>query len=133
MAKMIQGIEEKIIVFTNAWNLLAEEAKFNNKTLPEFKALVEPSLLTRREIENLQLLLKAKEAERDLADVFSATVLELTINSVRGTDGYGSNCELYAAMGYVRKSDRKSGLTRRKKPDPLETKETPPDDDQDPV
>jgi hypothetical protein len=35
------------------------------------------------------------------------------VNSVRGTPGFGPDSPLYRALGYVRKSERKSGLTRK--------------------
>ena len=35
---------------------------------------------------------------------------------VAGSSAYGDDSPLYGAMGFVRKSDKKSGLTRKKKP-----------------
>ena len=37
-------------------------------------------------------------------------------NSVAGDPAYGNDSPLYGAMGFVRKSEKKSGLTRKKKP-----------------
>lgn len=36
--------------------------------------------------------------------------------SVAGDPAYGNDSPLYGAMGFVRKSEKKSGLTRKKKP-----------------
>ena len=33
-----------------------------------------------------------------------------------GNPAYGNDSPLYGAMGFVRKSEKKSGLTRKKKP-----------------
>ena len=35
---------------------------------------------------------------------------------VAGSAAYGNDSPLYGAMGFVRKSEKKSGLTRKKKP-----------------
>ncbi len=37
---------------------------------------------------------------------------------VAGDPAYGNDSPLYGAMGFVRKSERASGLTRKKKPTP---------------
>ena len=36
--------------------------------------------------------------------------------AVAGNPDYGNDSPLYGAMGFVRKSEKKSGLTRKKKP-----------------
>lgn len=36
--------------------------------------------------------------------------------AVAGDPNYGNDSPLYGAMGFVRKSEKKSGLTRKKKP-----------------
>jgi hypothetical protein len=36
------------------------------------------------------------------------------VNAVKGDPEEGEDGELYSAMGYVRRSDRSSGLTRRR-------------------
>lgn len=39
----------------------------------------------------------------------------LVVNSVKGTPGFGEDSPLYEAMGNVRKSERRSGLSRGRK------------------
>ena len=41
----------------------------------------------------------------------------LVVYGVMGNPAYGPDSDLYEAMGYVRKSERKTGLTRKKKTD----------------
>jgi LPPG:FO 2-phospho-L-lactate transferase len=67
----------------------------------------------RDEILDLELQLNGKKTERSIADASAGELLSLVVNSVRGTPGYGEDCALYRAFGYVRKSERKSGLTRK--------------------
>ncbi len=38
----------------------------------------------------------------------------LVVNGIIGDPNFGPDSDLYEAMGYVRKSARKSGLTRKK-------------------
>jgi hypothetical protein len=40
-------------------------------------------------------------------------VAALVINGVIGNPAYGPDSDLYGAMGYVRKSQRQSGLTQK--------------------
>ena len=51
---------------------------------------------------------------RDAADVVTTQVNQLVVNAVKGDPAHGEDSDLYEAMGYVRKSARKSGLTRKK-------------------
>jgi hypothetical protein len=41
--------------------------------------------------------------------------VQLVVNGVVGDPTFGPDSALYEAMGYVRKSERKSGLTRKGK------------------
>jgi hypothetical protein len=40
------------------------------------------------------------------------------VNGVKGDPAFGEDSDLYETMGYVRKSERKSGLTRKKSTPP---------------
>ena len=106
-------IQERIQAFHEAWTALAPDASFGGMTLAEFDAAVQPSLDRRQELRELERETAGKRAQVSQADEFSTGILELVINSVRGTPGYGSDCALYQALGYTRKSERRSGLTRK--------------------
>ncbi len=64
--------------------------------------------------------------ERSFADGFTRTAsgIHVALNDKRskvglgvaGSAAYGNDSPLYGAMGFVRKSDRASGLTRKTKP-----------------
>ena len=41
--------------------------------------------------------------------------VNLVVNAVKGDPTEGEDGEFYAAMGYIRKSDRASGKTNKKK------------------
>jgi hypothetical protein len=84
-------------------------------TLPQFQALCAPAKAARETIDDLEDQLTAAFAARDNADEAVAAKIELVVNSVRADPTEGPDSALYEAMGYTRKSDRKSGLTQKKK------------------
>ena len=84
-------------------------------TLDQFTAKIQPSLDARGHIDDLENDMTAALVERDTADVESNKQLLLVVNAVKGDPAEGEDGELYAAMGYVRKSDRATGKTNKKK------------------
>jgi len=106
---------EKIL---NAWEQLAPAKVFGGMTLPQFRAICAPAKAAREQIEDLEDQLTAEFAARDSADEAVAAKIELIINGVRADPTEGSDSALIEAMGYTRKSDRKSGLTTKKKTPP---------------
>lgn len=101
-----------------AWGRLRPTKKFAGLTLTEFKAKVQPSLDARATIETLHGELDAAETQRDTADKESDIWLEFAVNSIKGDPEEGADGELYEAFGYIRTSNRKTGLTRKRKTPP---------------
>ncbi len=108
--------EEKIKRFINAWETLRPEKSFAASTLAEAKAKIQPSLDARTQITTLENQLLAAKNQREDADVQSLQFIATAVNAVKGDPTEGDDGELYEAMGFVRRSERKSGLTRAKKP-----------------
>jgi hypothetical protein len=79
-----------------------------------------PSLNSRRRIAELEDQLTQELAKRDNADDALAPKIQLVVAGVLADPTEGPDSALLEAMGYVRKSERKTGLTRKRK-----TKETP--------
>jgi hypothetical protein len=106
---------------TSGWESLAAAKTFGGMTLEQFKAKVKPSTDARKTIKDLDSQYTAAQNSRDTADVESNRVLALVVNAVKGDPDHGEDSALYEAMGYVRKSERKSGLRRGngKKPAPV--------------
>ena len=107
---MIVGRIER---FRAAWRELAPDATFAGMTLAQFEGASAAPLGLREEIMALAKQLEGRKTERSKADSTANELLDLVVNSVRGTPGFGSDSALYRAFGYVRKSERKSGLTRK--------------------
>ena len=107
--------EVKVTKLIESWGRLAPEKVFAGLTLTQFKAKVKASLDTREEIATLESQLGSELTNRDTADVTSLFTVNQVVNSIKGDPDHGEDSALYEALGYVRKSDRKSGLKRVKK------------------
>lgn len=105
-------IEEKIRTTISAWEQLAANKKFGGMSLDEFKAAVAPSLNARALIDQLQHQLTQAINQRDDADDVSLAKMQLVVNGVLADPTEDGS--VYEAMGYTRKSERKSGLTQKK-------------------
>jgi hypothetical protein len=82
-------------------------------TLTQFKTAVKRSLDTREELRVLESQRQSKQIERDDADAESLRAVQLVVNGVVGDPTEGPDSDLYAAFGYTRQSERKTGLTRK--------------------
>jgi hypothetical protein len=98
----------------NAWQTLRPNKAFGGMTLDQFKARLKPSFDSRATIAALDNQLLAAQNQRDDADADSLAAINLVVNSVKGDPQEGEDGEFYEALGYVRKSERKSGLRRGK-------------------
>ena len=81
-------------------------------TLEEFEAKTLPILETRTKIETNRSQLRGLLRERDHADEELKATLSAVTNAVRAMP-QGEDSPLYRALGFIPKSERGSGLTRR--------------------
>jgi hypothetical protein len=105
---------EKLQRITNGWETLAPEKSFGGMTLTQFRAALKRSLDTREDLRVLESQKQSKQIERDDADTESLHAVQLVVNGVVGDPTEGPESDLYAAFGYTRPSERKTGLTRKK-------------------
>jgi len=106
---------EKLNNIIGGWETLAPDKSFGGMTLAQLKAAVKPSFDTRDQLRALESQTQAKQIERDNADAESLRLVQLVVNGVIGDPEEGPDSDLYAAFGYTRKSERKTGLTRKKR------------------
>lgn len=102
--------------FLAAWREHAPDATFAKMSLDQFEAeTVTPDTIG-SEMEAARIKLSGLKLNRDQAvrDVIDKTMDVAA--AVRGDLDYGTDCALYRALGYVPKSERKSGLTRKEEP-----------------
>lgn len=106
--------QERIDRIGNAWRTLAPNKTFGGMTLMQFQEECLPSQESRNLVGELQDRMKKALASRDAADANSAAKIQLVVAGVIGDPTEGPNSALYEAFGYTRKSERKTGLTRRR-------------------
>jgi len=109
---------EKLALVIEAWEELRPAKSFAGMTLAQFKTAVQPSLDARKAIDDLNADMTAALLTRDNADVATMEKVAQVVDAVKGDTTEGPNGELYAAMGYVPKSQHKTGKTNKAKPKP---------------
>lgn len=107
-------IEEKIRQVLNAWRDLAPAKQFAGMTLAQAEVKFQPSFDTRAQLSQLENQLGQTINHRDDADEVSMDMVQLIINAVLGDPTEGPDSPLVERMGRTRKSERKTGLTRKK-------------------
>jgi hypothetical protein len=105
----------KITKVFDAWKDLCPTKSFAGMTLAQFKAKIQPSLDARNDIDTLADEMTAALVRRDAADVESMKQVSLVVNSAKGDPDEGEDRKFYAASGYVRKSDCKTGKANKPK------------------
>ena len=105
--------QEKMEKMLNAWRTLAPNKTFGGLTLPQFEAIVAPCQAARQKISNLEDQLTHEINERGMLDEVFLSNAQLVVNGVLADPTEGPDSSLYEAMGYTRKSERRSGLTRK--------------------
>ena len=115
--------ELKMEKMLNAWETLAPNKSFGGMTLDDFKAAAAPAQAARQRLADLEDQMTQAINARDAADDAFAAKAQLVVNGVLADPTEGPDSSLYEAMGYTRKSERKSGLTRKgNAPPPAEPK-----------
>ena len=105
---------DKIAMVTTAWTNLRPGKSFSGRTLEQYKAKVQASHDARAVIANLDAQYEAAYARLAAVDRASLNEIHVIVHGVRADSEEGEDGELYSAMGYVRRSARSSGLTRRR-------------------
>ena len=110
--------EERMERMINAWRTLAPGNSYGGMTLAQFEAAAAIAREARQRIEELEARLKQEIADRDAADAAFNAKAQLVVAGVLADPSQGPDSALYEAFGYTRKSERKRGLTRRRRGEP---------------
>ena len=105
----------------NAWDTLAPNKSFAGMTLAQFQAAVQPAQDARERIADLDDQLSQAKADRARADADFLVKAQQIVAGVLADPTEGPDSALYKEMGYTRKSERKSGLTRKRNTPPTTT------------
>ena len=104
---------DRIGTFQAAWLENAPDAVFAGMTLEQFKEATKAPGELQEEILALVQQTARRKVESLKAMASVNEVLDLVVNSVKGTPKFGADSALYRSLGYVRKSERRTGLTRK--------------------
>ena len=99
----------------DAWVEGAPGVTFNGIKQNDFQTEIEAAAADDAAIADLESELKMKRDVRDDKYVALNEKRSKVGQGVAGSPDYGDDSPLYGAMGFVRKSEKKSGLTRKKK------------------
>jgi hypothetical protein len=116
MANNPKATAQKIERMLNGWETITPSKSFGGMTLQQFQAAIKPSLDARQQIDDLEDQLTQAIVARDSADDVSLAKAQQVVNGVLADPTEGPDSALYQAFGYTRKSERKSGLTRKRTP-----------------
>lgn len=93
---------------------LAPDKTFGGVTLADYDRQVGKSAGDRQGVTDAEIQVSQKINQREATDEISLSMREKIVNGIIGDPDFGPDSTLYEKCGYVRKSDRKSGLTRKK-------------------
>ena len=114
MADNPKTIEERYKRILTAWRTLAPDKTFGGMTLAQYEEQCAKSDAPRERLEELEDEMKQEQTNRSTVDSVTMKKSDGVVKSVLADPDYGDDSALYEAFGYIRKSDRKSGLTRKK-------------------
>ena len=117
MAKRIDktAIKKRAVKMNDAWKEGAVSVEFMGVKQADLNGKITAIETKEQTLDDLRAQIKMLEEEilDDYAEL-DDTLVDVG-NGVRGNKDYGNDSPLYGAMGFVRKSERKSGLTRKTK------------------
>ncbi len=97
------------------WRTQAPGDRFGGLTLPEFEAVIKKVADVKREILDLETSLRGNRQLLLLAEKEAMKIAKRVTAGMRGDPNHGSDSALLRACGFVLDSERKSGLTRKRK------------------
>lgn len=114
----VKKIKEKALQIQNAWNEgAATIIEFRNTKKVDYDADIAAGQASEDRIADLKAQLSMEE---DNCDTIYTRINASNVDIRKGVEGhkdFGDDSPLIGAMGFVRKSERDSGLTRGKKED----------------
>jgi hypothetical protein len=113
MAQALDDIITASDLIKAGWLKYAASAQFGGLTEAQYEAKIKPSYDIRAQIDDLEKTLGQLISDRDAADTVTDKTNQSVVKGIVGDVNYGDDSDLYGACGYVRKSDRATGLTRK--------------------
>jgi hypothetical protein len=120
MSKGQKSKYDQVKQIVAGWKKVRPSKTIDGQTVDQFTTnKLKPCNDARDTLESLKLQTVAAANARDKADDAAYIAAQDIVKAVRAdkTEG-GDDGDLYEAMGFVRKSERRSGLSRRKMEEP---------------
>ena len=128
MAKYSNAVvSQRRAQFLSSWREFAPDVTFAGFTLAQFEEESTKPLDVRKEMVDAKTKVKGLKLKRDKADEVQTGVFVLIAHAVRGHEQFGEDCALYRSLGFIPKSERKTGTRGRNKASPDATAPAPPD------
>lgn len=105
----------KAEIFHVAWKNQASETSFSGKTVEDLEAAMSALEEALDHVNEVNVARSAAMKVRDEKEAALKELLVLVAHGVRSDPSHGEDSALYRSMGFVPKSERSSGLTRRTK------------------
>lgn len=116
MARMTPAsIRARLLRIHDAWKRLRRTKAYAGLTVEQYRRAIQPSLDIREEIADLQARLAAALTRRDILDREALATSHRVRFGVTAEEPDRDDGELYAAMGFVRRSRRKRRSRRNSK------------------
>jgi hypothetical protein len=116
MASVKKDMADRVLEVIGAWERKCPQKRFYSYSLAEFKDRAKPFLSACEQIASLEDQTTHAVSKRDAEARTLRPEIRGVVNAVMGDrEEGGENGELYAAMGFVPRAARSTGLTRRRK------------------
>jgi hypothetical protein len=115
--------------FQRAWSELVPEASFAGMTLADFETALAPFDAAAKDLNDLTVQAAAAKTVLNQEESALRGMLNKVAHSVRADLNHGDDSPLYRAMGYIPRSERASGLTRKDKTTGETAPETAPNEE----
>jgi len=115
MQRKYKDTATKFAEVVEPWEKMRPHKLFFRLTPEQFRERAKPFTDACDEIRDLESKLARAVVKRDAAEPALLDLIQGVVSAVKGDPDEGQNGELYAAMGYVPKNQRATGLTRRAK------------------
>ena len=107
-------IDRKVEQTLRAWESTCPEQSFADMTLQQYKEELKPYFDAKTKFAAADTTWETTRQERNTASLKALELTKSVANSVKGHPKFGENSAVYTAMGYVPKSERSTGLTRKR-------------------
>ena len=107
--------------FLSSWAEYAQDKSFAGMTLAEFEATSQEPFDVRKDLADARTKAKGLILERDKADETINEDFVLIAHAIRADKAFGEDCPFYRSLGFVPKSERKTGRRRGDSPAPSVT------------